>query len=157
MSDDTDARFSDSEEPSSPKEVPYFDPVSAGDWDHLIASLEKTTDQEDLLIEVEPWSENVLRNPEGLVELEASENIVEELPSNLPTEDFIQKIDLGTPDNQRPVFISKNIKDGELPEYISFLHEFVDCFAWSYAEMHGLEPKIAIHKLNLQENTKPVK
>ena len=31
LSDDTDARFSDSEEPSSPKEVPYFDPVSASD------------------------------------------------------------------------------------------------------------------------------
>ncbi|XXG82931.1 hypothetical protein AAC387_Pa10g0803 [Persea americana] len=123
LSDNTDARFFDLEEPSSPKEVPYFDPVSA----------------------------------EGLVELEASENIVEEPPSNLPTEDSVQKIDLGTLDNPRLVFISKNIKDDELPEYVSFLHEFVDCFAWSYAEMPGLDPKIAVHKLNLQENIKPVK
>ncbi|XXG68861.1 hypothetical protein AAC387_Pa06g1858 [Persea americana] len=123
LSDHTDARFSDSEEPSSPKEVPYFDPVSA----------------------------------EGLIELEASENVVEEPPSNLPTEDSIQKIDLGTPDNPRPVFISKNITDEELPEYVSFLREFVDCFAWSYAEMPGLDPKIVVHKLNLQENIKPVK
>ncbi|XXG73026.1 hypothetical protein AAC387_Pa07g2008 [Persea americana] len=51
-----DAWFSDSEEPSSPKEVPYFDPVLVGDWDHLIASLEKNTDQEDLWTEAEPWS-----------------------------------------------------------------------------------------------------
>jgi len=72
LSDDTDARFSDSEEPSSLKEMPYFNPVSAGDWDHLIASLEKNTDQEDLWTETEPWSENALGNPEGLVELEAS-------------------------------------------------------------------------------------
>ena len=50
LSDDSDARYSDSEEPSSPKEVPYFDPVSTGDWDHLIASLEKSTNQED------PWT-----------------------------------------------------------------------------------------------------
>ncbi|KAJ8619839.1 hypothetical protein MRB53_028368 [Persea americana] len=107
LSDDTDARFSDSEEPSSPKEVPYFDPVSAGDWNHLIASLEKSTDQEDLWIEAEPWSENAHGNPEGLVELEASENIVEKPPSNLPIEDSVQKINLGTPDNPRPVFISQ--------------------------------------------------
>ena len=73
--------------------------------------------------------------------MEASENIVEEPPSNLPTEDSVQKIDLGTPDNPRPVFISKNIKDDELPEYVSFLREFVDYFAWSYAEMPGLDPK----------------
>ena len=92
-----------------------------------------------------------------LLSLEASENIVEEPPSNLPTEHSVQKIDFVTPDNSRPVFISKNIKDDELPEYVSFLHEFVDCFAWSYAEMPGLDPKIAVHKLNLQENIKPVK
>ena len=129
--------------------MPYFDPVSAGDWDNLIASLEKSTDQEDLWTEAEPWSENALGNPEGLFELEASENIMEEPPSNLLTEDYVQKIDLRTPDNARPVFISKNIKDDELPEYVSFLREFVDCFAWSYAEMPGLDPKIAVHKLNL--------
>ena len=157
LSDDTNARFSDSKEPSSPKEVPYFDPVSAGDWDHLIASLEKSTDQEDLWTEAEPWSENALGNSEGLVELKASENIVEEPPSNLPTEDSIQKIDLGTPDNPRPVFISKNIKDDELPEYIAFLHEFVDCFAWSYAEMPDLDSKIVVYKLNLQKDIKLVK
>ena len=47
LSDDTNTWFFDPEEPLSPKEVPYFNPVSAGDWDHLIASLEKSTDQED--------------------------------------------------------------------------------------------------------------
>ncbi|XXG82675.1 hypothetical protein AAC387_Pa10g0575 [Persea americana] len=107
LSDDTDAWFSDSKEPSSPKDVPFFDPVSVGDWDFLIASLKKSTDQEDLWTEAEPWFGNTLGNPEGLVELEASENIVEEPPSNLPTEDYVQKIDLRTPDNPRPIFIGK--------------------------------------------------
>ena len=92
-----------------------------------------------------------------LLSWKTSENIEEEPPSSLPTEDYVQKIDLGTPDNTRPVFISKNIKDDELPEYIAFLREFIDCFAWSYTEMPGLDPKIAVHKLNLQENIKPVK
>ncbi|XXG62739.1 hypothetical protein AAC387_Pa05g1052 [Persea americana] len=157
LSDDKDTWFSDSEEPSSPKEVHYFDLASIGDWDHLIASLEKSTDREDLGTEAETWSKNALGNPEALVELEASENIVEEPPSNLPTKDYVRKIDLGTPDNPRPVFISKNIKDDELPEYVSFLHEFLDCFVWSYAELPGLDPKIVVHELNLQENIKPVK
>ncbi|XXG62731.1 hypothetical protein AAC387_Pa05g1044 [Persea americana] len=43
LSDDTNTCFSDPEEPLSSKEVPYFEPVSTGDWDHLIASLEKST------------------------------------------------------------------------------------------------------------------
>ena len=74
-------RFFDPEEPLSPKELPYFDPVSASDWDHLIASLEKkNTDQEDLWTEAEPWSENALEALEGLAELKASKNIVEEPP-----------------------------------------------------------------------------
>ncbi|XXG53583.1 hypothetical protein AAC387_Pa03g1662 [Persea americana] len=122
-----------------------------------MASLEKSTDQEDLWTEAKRWSENAFETPEGLVELEAFENIVKEPPSNLPTKDYVQKIDLGTLDNPRPVFISKNIKDDELPEYVFFLREFVDCFAWSYAKMPGLDPKKAVHKLNLQENMKLVK
>jgi len=137
--------------------VTYLDPVSAGDWGHLIASLEKGADQKDSWTEAEPWSENALETPEGLVELEGSKNIMEEPPSNLLTEDSVQKIDLGTPDNPRPVFISKNIEDDELPEYVSFLREFVDCFAWSYAKMPSLDSKIAVHKLNLQKDIKPVK
>ena len=106
--------------------------------------------------EADPWSENAHGNPEGLVELEASENIMEEPLSNLPIEDFVQKIELGTLDNPCPVFISKNIKDNKLPEYVLFLREFVDCFAWSYTKMLGFNPKIAVHKLNLQKDIKPV-
>ena len=157
MSDDIDIRFSNLEELSSPKEVPYFDLVSTDDWDCLIASHEKITDQEALWTEVKPWYENALGTPKGIVELETSVNIMEEPPSNLRTEDSVQKIDLGTLDNPRPVFISKNIKDDKLLEYISFLLRFVDCFAWSYAKMPGSDPKIAVHKLNLQKDIKPVK
>ena len=120
LSDDTNNCFSNPEEPSSPKEVPYFDPISADDWDHLITSLEKITYQEDSWIKAKPWSENALGTPEGLVELEASENIMEEPLSNHPTEDSVQKIDLGTLDNPRPVFISNNIKDNELPQVYLF-------------------------------------
>ena len=155
--DDTDIWFSDLEEPSSSKEVLYFDPNSTGDWDHLIASLEKIINHEDSWTKIKPWSENALDTLEGFVELEASENIVKEPPSNLLIEDSVQKIDLGTPYNPRPVFINKNIKDDELPKYIAFLREFVDYFVWSYAEMPGLDLKIVVHKLNLQKDIKPVK
>ena len=91
--------------------VPYFDSVSVDDWDHLIASLKKIINEEDPWTEAKPWSENALGIPEGLVELEASENILEEPPSNLPTEDHVQKMDLGTLDNPRPVlfFVSSLI------------------------------------------------
>ena len=50
LSDGTDLWSSNLEEPSSPKEVPYFNPTSTGDWGRLIANLEKITNQED------PWT-----------------------------------------------------------------------------------------------------
>ena len=84
-SGDTGGQCSDPEEPSSPKEIPD----STGDWDYLIASLEKITNQEDPWKGTKPWSGNTAETPEGFVELEASENIVEEPPSNLPTEDSV--------------------------------------------------------------------
>ena len=111
LSDGTDMWSSSPKEPSSSKEVPYFDLVSTGDWEHIIANIEKITNQEDPWRWAKPWSENVIDTLEGFVKLEAFENIVEESPSNPPTEDLFQKIDFGPPDNSRLVFISKNIKD----------------------------------------------
>ena len=137
MSDGTNMWSSSLEKPLSLKEVPYFDPISTGDWDHLIASHEKITNQEDSWTATKHWSENVLDTPKDFVKLEASENIVEELPSNPLTEDHIQKIDFGIPDNPLPVFISKNIKDDEFPTCIAFLYEFVDV-------LHGLMPKCLV-------------
>jgi hypothetical protein len=35
--------------------------------------------------------------------------------------------------------------------------EFRDCFAWSYKEMPGLDPRVATHKLSIDPKFRPVK
>lgn len=55
-------------------------------------------------------------------------------------------MDLGTVDNPRPVFLSASLSNEEILQYMDLLREFSDVFAWSYAEMPGLDPKIAMHR-----------
>ena len=64
---------------------------------------------------------------------------------------------MGTPDNPRCTFVNAHIKGNELEDFLYFLLEFVDCFAWTYVEMLGLYPEIVIHKLHISKGIKPVK
>ena len=64
---------------------------------------------------------------------------------------------MGTPDNPHPTFVNAHIKGKELKDFMYFLHEFLECFAWTYAEMPGLDPEIAVHKLNISKDVKPVR
>ncbi|KAG9450538.1 hypothetical protein H6P81_010503 [Aristolochia fimbriata] len=45
----------------------------------------------------------------------------------------------------------------EEAEYIALLHEYRDIFAWSYTEMSGLDPRVAVHKLAVYSSVRPVK
>ncbi|KAK4406576.1 hypothetical protein Sango_0664100 [Sesamum angolense] len=51
------------------------------------------------------------------------------------------------------------IEDSEEEEetYIALLHEFKDVFAWSYNEMPGLYPKVAVHHLSVKKGACLVK
>ncbi|GAA0160173.1 hypothetical protein LIER_16787 [Lithospermum erythrorhizon] len=42
-------------------------------------------------------------------------------------------------------------------EYVAFLKEFRDVFAWTYKEMPGLDPKVTVHHLTVKENINLVK
>ena len=75
------------------------------------------------------------------MELEAFENNVEEPPPNPLTEDQVQEVNLGTSDDPRRTFVNAHIKGRELEDFVYFLRKFVDCFAWTYAEMTGLDPE----------------
>ena len=83
------------------------------------------------------------------MELEASKNNVEESPPNPPTEDQVQKLNLGTLDSPRPTFVNAHIKGKELEHFVYFLYEFFYFFTWTYVEMPRLDPEIAVHKLNI--------
>lgn len=45
----------------------------------------------------------------------------------------------------------------EKDDIISVLHEYVNVFAWTYANMPDLDTNIVAHKISLVEESKPVK
>ena len=65
------------------------------------------------------------------------------------TIDDLQEINLGTVDDPKPIFVSASLTPQELEEYTQLLQEYRDVFAWSYQDMPGLDPNIAVHKLGI--------
>ncbi|KAG9458313.1 hypothetical protein H6P81_002821 [Aristolochia fimbriata] len=73
------------------------------------------------------------------------------------TIDQLKKVNLGTEDDPRPTFLSASLSVTEEIDYMSLLNEYKDVFAWSYTEMPGLDPTVAIHKLAIKSGVKPIK
>jgi hypothetical protein len=73
------------------------------------------------------------------------------------TVDELVEINLGTKEEPRPTFVSSALTPSERESYREFLMEFRDCFAWSYKEMPGLDPRVATHKLAIDPQFRPVK
>lgn len=64
-----------------------------------------------------------------------------------PTIGELVSVNFGTDDNPRPIFVSDTLIEEEREDYRNFLMEYRDCFAWSYKEMPGLDPRVATYKL----------
>jgi hypothetical protein len=88
-----------------------------------------------------PILKNVLR------QLEKTPNIVDELA----------EINLGTEEDPRPTFISALLPEEVADKLKTFLKSYMDCFAWSYKEMPGLDPDVAVHYLKIDPTFKPIK
>ena len=68
----------------------------------------------------------------------------------------IEEVRLFGKDDDRSVRIGKNL----LPEFkenlVTLLRKYHECFAWFAADMPGIDPKIACHKLAIDPSFKPV-
>ena len=71
--------------------------------------------------------------------------------------DELKKINLGTLENLHPTFVSTLLIPQEERDYFKLLVKYKDVFAWSYKEMPGLSPKVAIHYLGIKKRARPVK
>ncbi|KAM1543624.1 hypothetical protein ACFX15_012763 [Malus domestica] len=69
--------------------------------------------------------------------------------------DLLEEINVGTPDDHRPLFISALLPHTMKVELHQLLHEFKDCFAWSYHEMPGLDRALVEHELRIKPRCKP--
>lgn len=67
------------------------------------------------------------------------------------TVDELREVNLGTDEDPRPTFKSASLPEDEARRYIAFLKEYRDVFAWTYNEMPGLDPKVAVHKLAIRQ------
>ena len=75
----------------------------------------------------------------------------------LPTEDKVAQINLGDEAKPKPIFINESLSPSEKEDLISLIQEYIDVFAWNYKDMPGLDPRAAMHRLNINANVKPVK
>uniref|UniRef100_A0A6N2MMH1 Retrotransposon gag domain-containing protein n=1 Tax=Salix viminalis TaxID=40686 RepID=A0A6N2MMH1_SALVM len=69
----------------------------------------------------------------------------------------LKEVNLGTDENPRPTFINANLSPEEEANYMELLMEYRDIFAWSYDEMPGLDPRVAIHQLAVKHGARPIK
>lgn len=73
------------------------------------------------------------------------------------TVDELLELNLGTEEDPRSIFVSALLTAEEKQQYRDFHLEHRDCFAWSYKEMPGLNPAVAMHRLSIDPAVKPVK
>ncbi|KAL0461070.1 UNVERIFIED_CONTAM: Transposon Tf2-12 polyprotein [Sesamum latifolium] len=91
-----------------------------------------------------------------------SENEIQNAPPELEdgiqaTVDELKELNLGTTEEPRPIFVSALLSPEEEEQYFKTLGEYKDVFAWTYKEMPGLDPKVAIHHLGIRHGARPVK
>jgi len=75
----------------------------------------------------------------------------------LSTEDTVVQVDVGSHDHPKPIYISESLSLTEREELIALIREYIDVYAWNYEVMPGLDPQIAMHRLNIKPDVKPVK
>lgn len=66
-------------------------------------------------------------------------------------------MNIGTDENPRELQIGANLSPSEAARMVAFLTEYQDVFAWSYADMPGLDPKIVEHRVPTDPLIPPVK
>jgi len=74
-----------------------------------------------------------------------------------PIENKVTQINLGDKANPKPIFISESLSPSEEEDLIQLIREYIDIFAWNYEDMPGLNPQIAMHRLNINPDAKSVK
>ena len=66
-------------------------------------------------------------------------------------------IPLAPEDPEKVTFVGATLEEPLRGKLVKFLQENSDVFAWSAADMLGIEPKLITHKLNVDPNRKTVK
>ncbi|KAA0054065.1 hypothetical protein E6C27_scaffold318G001370 [Cucumis melo var. makuwa] len=112
------------------------------------------------------WTKEEVENHKVTIEEtfdhDTFEEDVEAAPLSLEDEgqstiDELKEVNLGTIEEPSPIFMSAQLSDDDENEYVNLLKEYRGVFAWSYKEMHGLDPKVVVYLLAIKPEHQPVK
>jgi len=67
------------------------------------------------------------------------------------------QINVGDQKHPKLISISESLSPPEKQDLTALIKEYIDVFTWSYEDMPGLDPKVAMHYLNIKIDAKPVK
>ncbi|KAH9313154.1 hypothetical protein KI387_028189, partial [Taxus chinensis] len=65
------------------------------------------------------------------------------------------EINIHTKDDPHIVKIGQSLTTSEQAAFTTFLRARNQAFAWSYADMPGIDPDIAVHNITLKPDSKP--
>ncbi|XP_070056491.1 uncharacterized protein [Nicotiana tomentosiformis] len=82
---------------------------------------------------------------------------LEDLEEDVIPEEITETVNLGDSESVKETRISIHLSPLEKEEYIQFLKEYEDIFAWSYDDMIGMSISIVAHKLPIDPMCPPVK
>ncbi|KAL0449525.1 UNVERIFIED_CONTAM: Transposon Tf2-12 polyprotein [Sesamum latifolium] len=95
---------------------------------------------------------------DGEIEEKDAEDAPVELEEGVKaTVDELREVNLGNTEDPRPIYTSASLTQEEKGAYITLFHQFKDVFTWSYKEIPGLDPKVAVHHLLVKKGARPVK
>ena len=107
--------------------------------------LEKLMEQGDALLETTPL---VSKEKEETVVPDSQKKELKPLPDNL-------KYKFLGPANALPVIIAFDLIDAQEEELLDVLREHKEAIGWTIDDIKGINPLLVMHKIHLEENSKP--
>ena len=69
----------------------------------------------------------------------------------------LEDISLDEDDPRKSTRIGVDLEGKIKKDFIHFLREYIDVFAWSHEDMPGIDPSVITHRLNIYPSSKPVR
>jgi hypothetical protein len=107
--------------------------------------LEKLMEQADALLEIAPL---VSKEKEETVVLDSLKKELKPLPASL-------KYKFLGPAESLPVIIASNFINAQEEELLEVLREHKEAIGWTIEDIKGINPSLVMHKIHLEENSKP--
>ncbi|KAH0734065.1 hypothetical protein KY285_009772 [Solanum tuberosum] len=115
---------------------------------HIVAYTKEREEDEEKLENI-VWCCHISINDNDPLEEGDARDVPPELEEGEDHNTSLKGSYLGTDEDPRPTYLSIFLEVDEEIDYVNLLKEYRDVFSWSYKEMSGLNPKVAVHQLSI--------